>query len=546
MDTKEIFNSILSIDNAFLFAFLFFWIFHILRRILLWLHFWQLKEYRIDRFLDGIGQNKILLLPKSSSIAFFLAIFYPFFLKINLSFLVGENIFKFFTFLFYAFFGAYSIYSFSKRKWSLPKFTKKTIIILSFIIFLVIFLLLLFKESLFLVLLIFEIIFPLFLSFCVLIFQVPTYFAKRIIFRKARKKREGMKDLIVIGITGSYGKTSTKEFLAKIIGEKYNILKTEGNNNTEIGVAQTILKKLNKKHQVFICEMAAYKKGEIKTICDIAKPQIGILTGISNQHISLFGSLNNIINAKYELIASLPSDGLAIFNGVNKECLKLYQRTSIKKHIYSFSENGSDLFASNINEGDSFLEFDMKAKSKNVKVKLNITGKQYIENFLGATLCALSLKMTLLQIKKEALKIEPESTIMKKIKSKNGVFVIDDSYSQNPDGVYAAINCLKNYSKKKIVIMPCLIELGKSAPSIHKNIGKKIGEVCDLAIITTPYFFRELKLGAKEVGMNEGKILFLKTSTEILKNLEGYFEKENVILLEGRIPEELKKAILKK
>ncbi|MCZ2846006.1 MAG: Mur ligase family protein, partial [Candidatus Bathyarchaeota archaeon] len=116
---------------------------------------------------------------------------------------------------------------------------------------------------------------------------------------------------------------------------KYKTLKTPANQNSEIGIAKTVLEDLKEEHEIFICEMGAYKKGEIEAICKIVHPKIGILTGISGQHISLFKNLKNIINTKYELIAALPDNGLAIFNATNEECRRLAQRTSIKKYIYS-------------------------------------------------------------------------------------------------------------------------------------------------------------------------------------------------------------------
>jgi UDP-N-acetylmuramoyl-tripeptide--D-alanyl-D-alanine ligase len=170
-------------------------------------------------------------------------------------------------------------------------------------------------------------------------------------------------------------------------------------------------------------------------------------------------------------------------------------------------------------------------------------GKQNLENFLGALTCALELKVPLEEIQKLAPKIKPSKTSMRKRQGKNNVTIIDNSYSQNPDGVIAAIDYLKNFKGKKVIVMPCLIELGKSAPSIHKNIGRKIGEVVDLAIITTPYYFEELKLGAVEAGMKSSQILQLKNSKEILEKLEPYFTKENVILIEGRINENIKSKI---
>lgn len=512
---------------------LFFWLLHIFRRTAFWLYFWQLKEYRLDRFFDGLRESRNILFPKISFLALFLFLFSAVFLKVSF-------LFEGLIFALYGFFGAYSLYLILKSKWRLPKFTKKIVLLLGFSMALEGFLVFYFFPVFFRFLLGFEILFPIFISFCVGLWQIPTVLTKKWIIKKAKEKRKKFKNLIVVGITGSYGKTSAKEFLAQILSLKYRVLKTEGNNNTEIGVAKTVLGKLNSRHQIFVCEMAAYRRGEIKAICDIVCPKIGILTGISEQHISLFGNFKNIINTKYELITSLPEDGIAIFNMANKECQKLAQRTVIKKRLYSTGEGDFDIFAGNIQETKDFVEFDLETAERKEKIKLNIFGRKNIENFLGAAVCALSLGITFPQIKKIAPKIKFSGTAIKKIKGKNGASVIDDSYSQNPDGVLSALNYLKNYSGKKIILMPCLIELGKSSPSWHKIIGRKIGEVCDLAIIITPYYFKELKFGAMEAGMEKNRIVFLQDLKEISKKIKKYFKKENVILIEGRVPEKIK------
>lgn len=534
------------IANLFLHCFFFFWFLHILRRTFFWLYFWQLKEYRWDRFKDGIRENKKILFPTISILALILLLFSPLLLKVNI---FSRTLFEVAVFVLYVAFGLYSLYFIFKKEWLLPKFTKKMIVLFVLTLALEAVLVILpnqtFEPIVFsLIVLMLEVLFPLFIAFCVELIQIPTIFAKKLIIKKAKEKIKNFQNLTVIGITGSYGKTSTKEFLAQILSKKYKVLKTEGNNNTEMGVARTVLQKLKKSHKIFVCEMAAYRRGEIKAICDIVHPKIGILTGIAPQHISLFGSFKNIIQTKYELINSLPQDGIAIFNASNKECQKLAQRTNIKKYLYSLDNENADIFAKNINETKDFVEFDLITKKEEVKIKLNLLGKQNVENFLGAATCALKLGISLKEIAKIAPEIKPPKTSLRKKESKSGAIIIDDSYSQNPEGVIAAIDYLKNFQEeKKFLLMPCLIELGKSAPSLHKNIGRKIGEVFDLAIITTPYYFEELKLGAQEAGMKPEKIIFSSDPKKVLEEIRPYLTKGNVILIEGRINENLKSKI---
>ncbi len=315
--------------------------------------------------------------------------------------------------------------------------------------------------------------------------------ARNQIIKKAKIKREGFEDLLVIGITGSYGKTSTKEFLYTILSEKFNVLKTEAHQNSEIGVSQCILNDLKEEHEIFICEMGAYNRGGIKLLCDIAKPKIGILTGINEQHLSTFGSQEKIIKGKYELIESLPEKGLAIFNGGNDYCLELYQNTSKPKRLYG---KEGDIWPEDIEVAKDSVSFKVFSKDGDkAEFKINLLGSQNVENILGAVCCAKELGMSLKEIARACEKIKPEQGAMKLLKGKNGLNIIDSTYSANPDGVIADLNYLKIWPGRKVIVMPCLIELGRASKEVHKRIGQKIGEVCDLAIITTKDRYKEIR-----------------------------------------------------
>lgn len=539
---------------SFLISFFsFFWFLHYLRKTFFWLSLWQIKEYRLDRFLSELKERKKIIYPKNFLLALLFLFFSPFLIKINF---LNFDLLQIFGFLFFTFWGIWALYLLLKKRWLFPSFTLKLTVLFLFSIFLEVIFLIKILSTFYLSSLsiiyffLFEVSFIPAISFIVFLFQIPTFFLKRFIIYLAKRKIKKAKNLITVGITGSYGKTSVKEFLAFLLSLKYKVLKTEKNYNSEIGVAKTILSfkekdLLSKEKKIFVCEMGAYRKGEIKAICEIVSPKIGILTGISSQHVALFGSLKDIKNTKYELIASLPEDGIAIFNGGNKICLGLAQRTSIKKYIYSLSEGDFDIFAKEVKVEKDFIEFiAVSKKFGQRKIHLNLLGKHQIENFLGACLCSLILGVPFEKIEKAAPKIKTPETSLSKKRGKGGVTVIDDSYSQNPDGVMSALDYLSLYPGKKIIIMPCLIELGDSAPSIHKSIGRKIGEICDLCIILTPTFFEEIKLGAKEKGMKEERIVFSQDEKKIASLLKEYLKKENVILIEGRVPEKIKKIVL--
>ena len=501
-----------------MFSFLsFFWFIRETKAILFWLYLWQLKEYQILRFLahfrtdrgkklffNWLFISKIALLLYALLLSFYPKLlpwyFYAAWIFILIFFYIFESI-KFFI-------------DIILRKIKKPILTQKTLTLISAnLILTILFAFFLFREIRFIYwfffgLLSFDIFSPLLISGIVLLFQPITVLLRNRIIKKARKKRGRFKDLIVIGITGSFGKTSTKEFLATILSEKFKVLKTKNHQNSEMGVSQCILNDLKPEHEIFVCEMGTYNRGGIKLISDIIKPKIGVLTGINEQHLATFGSVENIIKTKYELIESLPADGTAFFNAKNKYCLELYQKTKIKKCLYG--------------EAAKFF------------------GE---ENLLGAIAVARELGMTEEEISLACQKTEYKLPGIQIKKGINGLTIIDATYSANPDGVIAHLEYLKTFPGKKVIVMPCLIELGKASIEVHKKIGQKIGQICDLAIITTKERFKEIKDYNPPTTLLPGgrvpEVLFIENPKEIFKKIKNFCESDDVVLLEGRLPSQL-------
>jgi len=342
---------------------------------------------------------------------------------------------------------------------------------------------------------------------------------------------------LVIGICGSYGKTSTKEFLATILEEKFpgKVLKTKEHQNSEVGISRCILEDLNENYKIFIVEMGAYNKGGIKLLCDIVKPKIGVITGVNEQHLVLFGSMENLISAEggKELIESLPEDGLVIFNGESEILRRIYQETKIKKRIVGISKKEFDLWAGNIKVKKDVLFFQVFTKDGEIgDFNLNLIGAQNIQNLLLAICCAKELGMSLKEISKTTKRIKQEQSGVKLIKTKDGLNIVDATYSANPDSVISHLEYLKVWSGKRVIVMPCLIELGEKSTEIHRKIGRKISEVCDLAIIVTKDKFEEIKETAKE------KAIFLENPKEIFEKIKKFKGENDIILLEGRLSRE--------
>lgn len=519
-----------------------FWLIRTIKNTFFFLYLWQLKEYHLGRFIshfDTEKGKKLLLSPLNSLKIVFLFLFYVVFLpQILLVIYILESV--------------QAIRNFFQKKMKLPILTKKIIFLsLVSIILEVSYLISIssFSTPLFIFyLLVFDILGLAIISGIVLVFQPIAALARISIIRMAIKKRETFKDLIVIGITGSYGKTSTKEFLSTILAEKFNVLKTKEHQNSEVGISQCILHDLRAEHQIFVVEMGAYNRGGIKLLCDIVKPKIGILTGINEQHMATFGSQEDIIQGKYELIESLPKDGMAIFNGDNNYCYELYENTEISKRLSmsNISEKEkiikADAWVGNINIGKESLSFKAFTKDgESAEFQVGLIGRQNVENILMAVIAAKELGMNLNEISKSCQEIKPEQGGMKLLKSEKGYNIIDSTYSSNPDGVIANLEYLRIWQGKKAIIMPCLIELGKSAKEVHKRIGEKIGQVCDLAIITTRDYLKEIKDGSE--GKTE--ILFMEDPKKIFEKTKGFNGPEDVILLQSRVPKEVIDILIK-
>ena len=345
-----------------------------------------------------------------------------------------------------------------------------------------------------------------FFSALVLAYQPLAVILRNRLIKAAKRTRTSCKKLLVIGVTGSYGKTSTKEYLAAILSEKFNVLKTREHQNSEVGISECILNELNDRHEIFVVEMGAYNRGGIKLLCDIVQPKTGVLTGINEQHMATFGSQENIIKAKYELIESLPNDGAAFFNGNNQYCQDLFQKTL---------RRGS---------GQAMLYGEGASSA-------------HEENLAGAVAVAEFLGMNPEAIEQGAQKIKLSQASRVK-KGANGIEIIDSTYSANPSGVIADLDYLKKWSGKKILVMPCLIELGQSYREVHRRIGKKIGEVCDLAIITTKDRLKEIREGAPDA-------LFMEKADEIAEKIKSFAKPGDVVLLESRVPSRVISLLIK-
>lgn len=527
-----------------------FWAIKQLKAVLFWLYLWQLKDYHLSRFIAhfSTAKGRQIFINKAYLSKVFLAL--VFFAATAFNFL------SWWSLVLLSLFGIESLKALGGlvlNKIKKPVWTKKAAVLSVLSIGLVFY----FYYSFFLMnqasfifiqwLLILDILAPVFVSGVVLILQPITVILRNIIILKAKAKRNKFKELIVVGVTGSCGKSSAKELLAAILSQKYKVLRTPKNQNSEMGISRTILNLLKPEHQIFVCEMGGYNARGIKLLTEIAKPQIGLLTAINQQHLATFGSQENIINGKFNLIESLPKDGTAILNIDNEFIKKEAIRRKFKVNkIRKYSIKGeADIWAENIKAKKDKVSFEVFSRDGEfAKFEINLPGGWPIAlNVLSAIAAAKELKMSLAEIQKACHTIDESFAPVKIRQTLAGLNIIDSSYSSNPEGVLAGLDYLNLWIGKKIIVMPCLIELGKASSKVHKTIGEKIGKVCDLAIITSKDCLKEIKSGALKGGLKPEKIIYSENPQKIVNIIKKEIQRGDTVLLEGRVPEGILKLL---
>lgn len=353
--------------------------------------------------------------------------------------------------------------------------------------------------------------------------------------------------LTTIGITGSYGKSSTKEYLSTILEPHFRVLKTPANVNTDIGIAQTVLRSLHDDHDIFVCEMGAYRQNEITRAASIVRPRIGILTAIGEQHLALFGSKQRLARAKGELLRTLAPRGTAIVNGDDPLCLESLTETTALRQIRFGLAAINDVRAENILTERADLSFRLNVYNAAHTVRAPLLGAQQIPSILAAAAAAQTLGLSLNQIADGIARLRPLPRIMEPRTGSKGAFVIDDTYSANPAGVIAALEYLQCVpARTRVVVMTTMIELGAAATDAHARVGKALAALQPaLVILTARDYATDIVQGA--ASSNGATALPIVVETNPVRaraRLEPFLTPESAVLLEGRIPELLRKQIL--
>lgn len=346
----------------------------------------------------------------------------------------------------------------------------------------------------------------------------------------------GMPDLRIIGVTGSYGKTSVKYYLSTLLSTQYNVLHTPGNYNTTLGVVRTIRERMKPFHEIFICEMGAREVGDIKEICDLVHPGYGIITSIGPQHLQSFHAIENIVATKFELADAVPESGKVFLNYDND----YIRGKKINKKIvsYGIAEEGVDFRAYDIAVSPRGSSFKMKDETgKEYEFHTKLVGSHNVQNIAGAIAVAHTLGIPMEKLLHPVKQLESVPHRLQLVRQGDRI-LIDDAYNSNRNGFEAALDTLSMFKELRILLTPGMVELGEKQYDENKAVGVYAADKCDYAVLVGAEQTKPIQDGLLEAGFPENRMIVVDTLQEAFRMVNAIpNEKQKVILIENDLPD---------
>jgi len=349
----------------------------------------------------------------------------------------------------------------------------------------------------------------------------------------AHNYRKSFTDLKVVAVTGSAGKTTTKDMIFSVLNQQFNCLKTEGNYNNHIGLPLTLLR-LTAENEIAVLEMGMSALGEIAMLAGIAEPDFGIVTNVAAAHLKQLGSLENIALAKKELVDQLLETDTAILNYDNFYTRKMGESAAAEVVYFGFEE-GADLqaLAYNFDNEKEKLSFKVKYKKHKYSFNFNKAGKHNIYNAMAAIITAFKLGLRSNEIQQGLLQAEFSANRMEFIELKSGARIINDSYNANPLAVKAALDVLSELKGgRKIAVLASMLELGAESELKHQEVGAYAAKKQVDLLITIGSRAREIAAGASSL-MAEEKIIILADNQECTDFLAAEIKADDLLLIKG-------------
>ncbi|MBI5530716.1 MAG: UDP-N-acetylmuramoyl-tripeptide--D-alanyl-D-alanine ligase [Candidatus Doudnabacteria bacterium] len=377
-----------------------------------------------------------------------------------------------------------------------------------------------------------------FLPLSVIILAPVDWIIKNIIIWRAKLKITKLQNLKIIGVAGSYGKTTMKEVLKEVLGARFQVLATPESVNTPVGIARWILKTLKNDTEILIVEMGEHYKGDVEEICNFAKPDVAVVTGINEAHLERMKTLSNITDTIFEIVSKAAPRALVVLNGDDKNVVKHYKEYVWPDHrIERFKIE--DLRLKKFDTEKLCWEGEIE---KLGKLEINLLGEYALGDVSAAITIAQNFGMSNEEILKGVAKIKPVEHRLQPIKSAGGVLVIDDAYNGNPAGVAEAIKVLSRFqNRRKLFITPGLVETGKAASEIHKRIGEQLAEVADVVILiknsVTPFILEGINGSIKNQELRimdkKPEVIIFDSATEAHASLSKILKPNDVIVFQN-------------
>lgn len=362
-------------------------------------------------------------------------------------------------------------------------------------------------------------------------------------YNDAKRRLRSMPHLRIIGITGSFGKTSTKHFLYRILSEKYNVLMTPGNFNTTLGVVRTIREHLKPHHEIFIVEMGAKQRGDIKEICDLVAPEMGIITSVGEMHLETFGSVESVARTKFELIEALPKSGLGVVNIDSENAYKHIKTNGLDVTTYGIDNIAAHYRATNVSYSAEETVFDVEHEGRNaVTFATHILGRGNVLNILAALAIADRLGIPTEAQRRAVRQIEQIEHRLS-IRRNGGITILDDAYNSNPTGAKMALEVLGNFRAEghRYVLTPGFVEMGTKQYENNRELGQDIARANPDGV----YVINEVNRKAIVEGLEAGdypasQLRCVATFSEAMGELQPRLKQGDVMLYENDLPDSFK------
>lgn len=350
----------------------------------------------------------------------------------------------------------------------------------------------------------------------------------------AKAWRRRFPSLRVIGITGSVGKTTTKEMIAAVLAQRYRTLKSPGNRNNEIGLPLTLLSELRPYHECAVLEMGMYTTGEISLLCEIAEPQVGVLTIIGPVHLERVGSMEGIVKAKRELVEALPADGVAILNYDDERVMSMVPHTQARIFTYGLDPR-ADLWADSIRSmGLDGVGFALHHQGERLNVQVPMLGRHSVHTALRAAAVGLVEGLSWSEIVAGLNQTDAAQMRLVAVPGPRNSLIIDDTYNSSPDSALAALNLLEELDGRHIAVLGDMLELGQAETRSHQVVGRRAADVADVLIAIGPRS-RTMADEAVKVGMPADRVYWVEDAETAVPLLLDLIREQDIILVKASL-----------